>query len=67
MCRIVAARMWICEFCGVSLYEKKAILEHLEQEHGVDPRDVDTGGDNLIEAECFTMRRGCRSQLHVKS
>ena len=60
MSRIVASHFWVCEFCNFSLYEKKDILEHLKKEHGVNPENVDTGGDNLIEAEFFTVEKGCR-------
>ena len=60
MTRIVAARMWTCEFCSYPLYEKKDIIEHLKEKHDINPLNLDVLGDNLIEAQFLTIERECR-------
>lgn len=60
MSRIVAAHFWVCEFCKYPLYGKKDIIKHLEEEHGINPLNLDTLADNLMEAQTFTVERGCR-------
>jgi hypothetical protein len=52
MSRIVASRVWTCEFCKVTSYDLEAIKKHLEEVHRILVYHGDAngglGGDNYI-------------------